>query len=183
MQETVIYLKKMIQPEGGKKEREQELSRCGWELFRLGMQELYGLDGEHIKIERNAHGKPYLPEYPQIFFNISHSGEYAACAFAGIPIGMDIQQHRRVKWESMAKRYFSIEEWERLAAADDAETLFFQIWTEEESYGKWKGTGLSGLIGREKKEGCCTRFCPAESYAGAVWAAEPVKVCTKAAEP
>lgn len=80
MQETVVYLKKITQPEGEKKELERELSQCGWELFRMGMQEQYGLDGEKITIERNAHGKPYLPGHPQICFNISHSGEYAACA-------------------------------------------------------------------------------------------------------
>ena len=77
MQETVVYLKKITQPEGEKKELERELSQCGWELFRMGMQEQYGLDGEKITIERNAHGKPYLPGHPQICFNISHSGEYA----------------------------------------------------------------------------------------------------------
>ena len=107
MQETVVYLKKITQPEGEKKELERELSQCGWELFRMGMQEQYGLDGEKITIERNAHGKPYLPGHPQICFNISHSGEYAACAFASIPIGMDLQQHRRAAWERMAERYFS----------------------------------------------------------------------------
>ena len=105
MQETVVYLKKITQPEGEKKELERELSQCGWELFRMGMQEQYGLDGEKITIERNAHGKPYLPGHPQICFNISHSGEYAACAFASIPIGMDLQQHRRAAWERMAERY------------------------------------------------------------------------------
>ena len=73
MQETVVYLKKITQPEGEKKELERELSQCGWELFRMGMQEQYGLDGEKITIERNAHGKPYLPGHPQICFNISHS--------------------------------------------------------------------------------------------------------------
>ena len=66
MQETVVYLKKIKQPEGEKKELERELSQCGWELFRMGMKEQYGLDGEKITIERNAHGKPYLPGHPQI---------------------------------------------------------------------------------------------------------------------
>jgi len=135
MQETVVYLKKITQPEDEKKELERELSQCGWELFRMGMQEQYGLDGEKITIERNAHGKPYLPGHPQICFNISHSGEYAACAFASIPIGMDLQQHRRAAWERMAERYFSDEDQKRLAAAENAETLFFRIWTEEEASG------------------------------------------------
>ena len=125
MQETVVYLKKITQPEGEKKELERELSQCGWELFRMGMQEQYGLDGEKITIERNAHGKPYLPGHPQICFNISHSGEYAACAFASIPIGMDLQQHRRAAWERMAERYFSAEDQKHLAAAENAETLSF----------------------------------------------------------
>ncbi len=182
MQETVVYLKKITEPEGGKKELERELSRCGWELFWKGMQEQYGLDGKEVKIERNAHGKPYLPEHPQICFNISHSGEYAACAFTAIPIGLDLQQHRRAAWERMAKRYFSVKDQARLAAAEDAETLFFQIWTEEESYGKWRGTGISGSLGTETKEGFCTHFCPAEGYEGAVWAADPLTVRLKIVE-
>ena len=152
MQETVVYLKKITQPEGEKKELERELSQCGWELFRMGMQEQYGLDGEKITIERNVHG-------------------------------MDLQQHRRAAWERMAERYFSAEDQKRLAAAENAETLFFRIWTEEESYGKWRGTGLSGSLGTEKKEGLCTHFSPEKGYEGAVWAAEPVKICMKRIEP
>ena len=41
MQETVVYLKKITQPEGEKKELERELSQCGWELFRMGMPVSY----------------------------------------------------------------------------------------------------------------------------------------------
>ena len=105
-----------------------------------------------------------------------------ACAFASIPIGMDLQQHRRAAWERMAERYFSAEDQKRLAAVENAETLFFRIWTEEESYGKWRGTGLSGSLGMEKKEGFCTHFSPEKGYEGAVWAAEPVKICMKRIE-
>ena len=133
--------------------------------------------------DRTECAKPYLPGHPQICFNISHSGEYAACAFASIPIGMDLQQHRRAAWERMAERYFSVEDQKRLAAVENAETLFFRIWTEEESYGKWRGTGLSGSLGTEKKEGFCTHFSPEKGYEGAVWAAEPVKICMKRIEP
>ena len=107
----------------------------------------------------------------------------AACAFASIPIGMDLQQHRRAAWERMAERYFSVEDQKRLAAVENAETLFFRIWTEEESYGKWRGTGLSGSLGTEKKEGFCMHFSPEKGYEGAVWAAEPVKICMKRIEP
>ena len=60
MQETVVYLKKITKPEGEKKELERELSQCGWELFRMGMQEQYGLDGEKITIERNEIGRAHV---------------------------------------------------------------------------------------------------------------------------
>ena len=105
--------------------------------------------------------------------------------FRGVPLvtGADLQQHRRAAWERMAERYFSAEDQKRLAAAENAETLFFRIWTEEESYGKWRGTGLSGSLGTEKKEGFCTHFSPEKGYEGAVWAAEPVKICMKRIEP
>ena len=33
MQETVVYLKKITQPEGEKKELERELSQCGCVIF------------------------------------------------------------------------------------------------------------------------------------------------------
>ena len=153
MQETVVYLKKITQPEGEKKELERELSQCGWELFRMGMKEQYGLDGEKITIERNAHGKPYLPGHPQICFNISHSGEYAACAFASIPIGMDLQQHRRAAWERMAERYFSAEDQKRLAAVENAETLFFRIWTEVGELRQVEGNRSFGFSWNGKERG------------------------------
>lgn len=179
MQQVTVYLKKIESKSRERKEREKELSRCGWELFYAGMEKEYGLDGRKERIERNVHGKPHLAEHPEICFNLSHSGEYAACAFAEIPIGLDLQQHRVISWKQMAKRYFSKPDQERIDAAENGKELFFQIWTEEESYGKWKGTGLSGGTGKEEKEGVCTHFCPETGYEGAIWAKEKVEVCLK----
>lgn len=87
MQETVVYLKKITQPEGEKKR-----AGTGTLAVRMGAVP----DGNAGTVwagwrkdndRTDAHGKPYLPGHPQICFNISHSGEYAACAFASIPIG------------------------------------------------------------------------------------------------
>lgn len=43
------------------------------------------------KIAYGAYGKPYLPDYPHAHFNISHSGQYVACAVCERPVGLDIQ--------------------------------------------------------------------------------------------
>lgn len=59
-----------------------------------------------------AHGKPYLTDYPQLYFSLSHSGEYAALAIAACEVGLDIQQKRPIS-VSMAKRILSEQEYRR----------------------------------------------------------------------
>ena len=39
------------------------------------------------------------------------------------------------------------------------------------------------VLAKEKKEGFCTHFSLEKGYEGAVWAAEPVKICMKRIEP
>ena len=40
----------------------------------------------------NAYGKPFLINAVEIHYNISHSGSYAACVVADLPVGIDIEQ-------------------------------------------------------------------------------------------
>ena len=47
--------------------------------MKYGM-EIAGILAEELIFETNSDGKPYLKNYPELFFNISHSGEYAALA-------------------------------------------------------------------------------------------------------
>lgn len=110
-----------------------------------------------------AHGKPYLTDYPQFYFSLSHSGEYAALAIAECEVGLDIQQKRPIR-PSMAKRILSEQEYRRysgltalsarsdtqaqagtLAAAQtdtQAQEWLLQCWCAKESYGKLSGKGL-----------------------------------------
>ncbi|MEK4131090.1 4'-phosphopantetheinyl transferase superfamily protein [Solibacillus sp. FSL W8-0474] len=74
-----------------------------------------------------------------LHFNISHSGDYVACAFSAFPVGIDIEQH--------VKRDFSLfqslwsEEEKQLYPLHKQEA-FYGLWTAKESYGKYKGFGL-----------------------------------------
>lgn len=112
-----------------------------------------------------AHGKPYLTDYPQLYFSLSHSGEYAALAIAACEVGLDIQQKRPIS-VSMAKRILSEPEYRRyseltaLSAQTDtqagtqaaaqtaaqtdmqAQEWVLQCWCAKESYGKLSGKGL-----------------------------------------
>lgn len=90
-----------------------------------------------------AHGKPYLTDYPQLYFSLSHSGEYAALAIAACEVGLDIQQKRPIS-PSMAKRILSEQEYRRYSGLTDmqAQEWLLQCWCAKESYGKLSGKGL-----------------------------------------
>ncbi|MBE5868548.1 MAG: 4'-phosphopantetheinyl transferase superfamily protein [Lachnospiraceae bacterium] len=97
-------------------------------------------------------GKPYLEKFPEIYFSLSHSGEYALCALSDTEIGADIQQMceeenaNRHREEQIAERQFSPEEREWMKAASTPEERmhrFYRLWTAKEAYMKLTGQGLS----------------------------------------
>lgn len=57
--------------------------------YGLGRQ--YGEHNIRLKFEYSQTGKPYLASNKNIFFSISHSGNYVLCSIAEHDIGSDIQ--------------------------------------------------------------------------------------------
>lgn len=88
-------------------------------------------------------GKPYLTEYPNIYFNLSHSGRYVCCAVSEQEIGVDIQEYRNSRKE-IAQRFFTKEDNRLLQELEDepAREMFFRIWSIRESYIKLTGQGI-----------------------------------------
>ncbi|MCI5648083.1 MAG: 4'-phosphopantetheinyl transferase family protein [Fusicatenibacter sp.] len=177
--QVIVYVKKKSISAVSKKEQSRLQSELGREVFRHGLLELCGLEGEREIIGKTSFGKPYLIRHPEIHYNISHSGSVAVCAFASCPVGVDIQKKVPVSAEKMARRFFSAKDMEVMLHSDDPEDTFFRIWTREESYAKWEGRGLPDNLGCEKKEGWCFEFVPEEGYCGAVWVEKEtsVRIC------
>ncbi|WP_304165860.1 4'-phosphopantetheinyl transferase superfamily protein [Lonsdalea britannica] len=102
-----------------------------------------------LTFARNPFGKPFLPQYPQLHFNLSHT--QAAFAFAiaqGDAVGVDVEGNRgRVEHKrGVAKRFFHPDEADWLAQFCDEEAYvqaFIRIWTRKEAYLKALGLGLS----------------------------------------
>ena len=92
------------------------------------------------------HGRPSLAAHPEWYFSLSHSGEYAVCALSNAPVGVDVEKYRPIRAEALAKRYFSADEAETLAALSgkEQERYFFARWTAKESVLKARGVGLGG---------------------------------------
>lgn len=86
----------------------------------------------------DEYGKPYLTEYPEVYINISHSGDYAVCAVSDTPVGVDIQLMRECNL-NIAKRYLTAEE---LEYVNGIKERFYDVWVRKESFSKAVGKGL-----------------------------------------
>lgn len=99
-------------------------------------------------IRRNApiwafgeHGKPYITNYEDIHFNISHCREAVAVGISDQEIGIDIEGRRRFS-DTLIERAFSDEEKAIVKNCDDPQKEFACIWTRKEAWFKYTGTGI-----------------------------------------
>ena len=94
-----------------------------------------------LQIECSERGKPYFCDLP-LFFSLSHSGDYAACALADYEIGLDIQVIREAN-ETLCNRFFTEQERLFLKNGIESDRVFTRIWSMKESYLKAVGDGLA----------------------------------------
>lgn len=107
--------------------------------------ETYGLRERKMEYEVGEWGRPTLKYHPDIFFSLSHSGDYAICSIGERQIGNDIELVRGGRL-NVADRFFCEEEKKWMyAVADDGEIerRMFRIWTIKESFLKVTGRGMS----------------------------------------
>ena len=68
----------------------------GRELLRHGISRFTGIElspGElSASLGTSENGKPFLPDFPDIHFNITHCDGLAACAFDRSPVGVDAEK-------------------------------------------------------------------------------------------
>ena len=106
-------------------------------------------DAGELVFTYSGEGKPSLDFRHQtdLRFNLSHSGEIAAFAFAlGRNLGIDVELIRRdVDVDEIPKRFFSCAEQEVLKTLQGEGKFqgFFNCWTRKEAYVKAVGSGLS----------------------------------------
>lgn len=101
-------------------------------------------------IVKGPNGKPYLRDYQDVFFNLSHSGEYVFLVLSDQEVGCDVEEiteDSKLKSQIAIARHFFTENEvaaiENLPDTDAQNQLFYQIWTRKESFVKAKGGGLS----------------------------------------
>ncbi len=102
--------------------------------------------GAAAVISRNSRGRPCITSsvHSELDVNLSHSGEYIAAAISEVGrIGIDIEIERDIE-PRIGDLFFTPSESTHLAAlpADARRSVFFQLWTLKEAYGKAMGGGL-----------------------------------------
>jgi len=125
-------------------ERGKWLSAGAGLLLDCMLQE-HGLREHDMQYAKGEHGKPYFQNYPQLHFNLSHSGTLVACALGNAPVGVDVQTIVTLR-RSLVNFTMSEEEISVLDDMDndnDKSLFFTKLWTLKESYAKATGTGLS----------------------------------------
>ncbi len=110
-------------------------------LCRNMISEKCGIPEEKIVFSRNAFGKPFA-ENADVFFSISHCGDFVACAVSDNEIGIDLEKIRSIRFRA-AEKFSTASELEYIG--NDL-TRFFRVWTLKEAFFKCKGTGLGADI-------------------------------------
>ena len=93
-------------------------------------------------MQYGKYGKPYLKD---VYFNLSHSGNYAICALSEREIGCDIQKIKPINRRLLQKCYSLSEQRYVLQPNNEKEQeeRYISIWTLKESYLKKRGLGLT----------------------------------------
>lgn len=111
------------------------------ELYALWKE--FGISWKEVRIQREEQGKPFLPDYPQAQYNLSHSGVWIVCAAGNQSLGVDVEQTAKYS-ERVVQRFFHPKEVEDIFSYPPGEqpNVFAEYWTMKESFMKLCGTGF-----------------------------------------
>jgi len=110
-------------------------------LLRLALSDEYDIN-DTVEFEYAKNGKPFLRDHPDIYFNLSHSGDAAACVVAGVEVGVDIQCVKPIS-DKVAKRVLTSDEYRVFKDTPEPDDWFCRIWTMKESFVKKTGQGMA----------------------------------------
>lgn len=114
----------------------------GETLAKAAIRQTFGIpiQRQHIVSDN---GKPYLENFPDVHFNISHSGEYVVCAVSDVPIGVDIQKIYKRYTPELSARVCSDAEIAKIEHSRQPAAEFTGLWTKKEAVVKMHGIGIA----------------------------------------
>ena len=98
-------------------------------------------DALPLTVSRGTFGKPFFQTYPEIHFNISHSGRFVVCAVDDAPVGADIQEPAYLPPESW-HLFMTDDERQHCSSPEQA----LRLWSAKEAVSKCIGAGFLRTI-------------------------------------
>jgi 4'-phosphopantetheinyl transferase len=100
-----------------------------------------------LRIHKTKHGKPYLIDYPDLKFNLSHTSNKMLIALAwNCELGVDIEACKpRANLAALVEKCFADEEkhyWQNLPESEKT-PAFYRFWTHKEAFVKAIGRGIA----------------------------------------
>jgi 4'-phosphopantetheinyl transferase len=112
-------------------------------VLKIALAEATDTALKDIRIETGPNKKPVLSSHPTVYFNVSHSGEYALIALGDRQVGVDVERvDREFDSSEITPRIFNPAELEALDRASDPKKQFFTFWTRKEAVLKATGKGI-----------------------------------------
>lgn len=128
-----------------RREHDQRLSVAAYMLLQKALKEEYGID-EPPLFEAVANGKPSIVGRPDIYFNLAHCHEAAACVVDTVPVGIDVESIGNYDAD-VARVVMSVAEQEQIERSANPRLAFARLWTMKESLLKMTGEGLATDLG------------------------------------
>lgn len=113
-------------------------------LLQLACKEM-GREGADEHVAYGENGKPYLADFPNVHFNLSHSGERVMGVISPFEVGCDVEIIKGDRGK-LAERFFKSEEsaWiKHFESLESQSEAFYRLWTLKECYMKVTGRGMS----------------------------------------
>ena len=103
----------------------------------------FGISNDEIIFGRGKYGKPFVLNFPEFHYNISHTQNAIAVALSCKDVGIDIERISN-KQQKIATRFFTADEYHYIYGDPTyQDRRFYEIWTKKEAYIKCIGKGLT----------------------------------------
>lgn len=115
--------------------------------LRLLLANVLNTNPQQLRIARNHYGKPYLNDYPEVAFNLSHTANKLAVVIGfKCQLGVDIERVKpRDNVKALVTRCFAEEEqayWQQQPKLEQLR-VFYRFWVRKEALVKAIGRGIA----------------------------------------
>ncbi|MCR4557704.1 MAG: 4'-phosphopantetheinyl transferase superfamily protein [Saccharofermentans sp.] len=121
--------------------RQEDRIRCAVGAFIVRYEAERVLHTKEFHIERTEFGKPYIKEYPEMHFSLSHSGNMIVYVQASKSVGIDVEEIKNIEIPDYT-HCLNENEKRHIKNSQDPIKDFYRIWTVREAFAKKEGLGL-----------------------------------------